>query len=187
MELGKPAYVVLGMIRLGQRTGYEIKRLMDASTRFFWAASYGQIYPELKRLEEAGMVEGADHAAGGRRRRAYSLTPAGESALHAWLTSGAPLHFELRHEGLLRLFFSDAMSPAERVDLLRTIRLEHEQVREQLRAIEPGAAATAANGQRAPLLTLRFGIAYQTFIVDYCADLERLAEQDAPTVSAPRS
>ena len=53
-ELGKTAYVILGMLKLGRRTGYEIKALVDVSTRFFWAASYGQIYPELARLEKLG-------------------------------------------------------------------------------------------------------------------------------------
>ena len=46
--------VILGMIRMGRRTGYDIKQLVDVSARFFWSASYGQIYPELKRLEEGG-------------------------------------------------------------------------------------------------------------------------------------
>src|SRR5437588_784579 len=50
--------VVLGMLRMGKRTGYEIKQLVDVSTRFFWAASYGQIYPELKRLDAQGLVVG---------------------------------------------------------------------------------------------------------------------------------
>jgi DNA-binding PadR family transcriptional regulator len=50
MELTHTAYVVLGMLRHEPRSGYEIKTVVDKSTRFFWAASYGQIYPELKRL-----------------------------------------------------------------------------------------------------------------------------------------
>jgi DNA-binding PadR family transcriptional regulator len=44
---------VLGLDRAGPRSGYDIKRVVDKSIRF-WAASYGQIYPELKWLEEAG-------------------------------------------------------------------------------------------------------------------------------------
>lgn len=86
---------------------------MDVSTRFFWAASYGQIYPELARLEERGLVRGDDRS-NGRRRRTYELTCAGERALHDWLTSREPLHVELRH-----------------------IRAAHEAIAEQLRAIEP--------------------------------------------------
>ena len=45
------------MLRLGSRTGYDIKQKIEISTRFFWGASYGQIYPELKRLAAAGLVE----------------------------------------------------------------------------------------------------------------------------------
>ena len=55
MDLNPTAYVILGMLRNEARSGYEIKRMVDRSTRFFWAASYGQIYPELRRLEDAGL------------------------------------------------------------------------------------------------------------------------------------
>ena len=58
MELSATAYVILGMVSREPRSGYEIKALVDNSTRFFWAASYGQIYPELKRLSAAGLVKG---------------------------------------------------------------------------------------------------------------------------------
>ena len=174
MELTKTSYVILGMLRLGQRTGYEIKALVDVSTRFFWAASYGQIYPELKRLEDLGLVEGESEAQGGRQRRAYSLTPAGEAELRSWIASGGPLHFELRHEGVLRLFFADAASPDEQVGLLRTIRDEHQRVRDELAAVEPDAlAARDQSGNRFPLLTLEFGLAYADFITGWCEQMER--------------
>ena len=74
VELSPTAYVILGMLNLAPRSGYEIKALVDESTRFFWAASYGQIYPELKRLEEAGLIEGTSSPQGGRKRTIYELT-----------------------------------------------------------------------------------------------------------------
>ena len=52
-ELSATGRVILGMIAFGRTTGYDIKQLVDKTTRYFWAASYGQIYPELKRLEDA--------------------------------------------------------------------------------------------------------------------------------------
>jgi PadR family transcriptional regulator AphA len=67
MELSPTAYVILGMLRNQPRSGYEIKRVVDLSTRFFWAASYGQIYPELRALAQAGLVEGESRPTGGRR------------------------------------------------------------------------------------------------------------------------
>ena len=58
MELSPTAYVILGMLGWRPMSGYEIKSIVDKSTRFFWAASYGQIYPELRRLSEAGLIKG---------------------------------------------------------------------------------------------------------------------------------
>src|SRR2546425_13082496 len=76
MELAPTGRVVLGMLSLGKRTGYDIKQLVDVSTRFFWAASYGQIYPELKRLETQGLVESSSQPTGGRARTADNPPPA---------------------------------------------------------------------------------------------------------------
>src|SRR5204862_7708103 len=76
MDLSPTAKVVLGMIASGARTGYDIKRTVERSTAFFWGASYGQIYPELERLERGGLVKGKV-VAGGRARREYSVTAKG--------------------------------------------------------------------------------------------------------------
>jgi DNA-binding PadR family transcriptional regulator len=181
MDLSKTACVILGMLRLGRRTGYEIKALVDVSTRFFWAASYGQIYPELARLEERGLIVGERDPSDGRRRTTYELTPAGDAALQEWLTSGSSLHLELRHEGFLKLFFSDVLAPDEQLDQIRRIRAEHERVAEELRAIEPRARAAAERrGTRFPYLTLEWGIAYEDFLVDWCRQAEaRLAGEPA--------
>src|SRR3954453_1842336 len=140
-QLSPTARVLLAMIRNGRRTGYEIKQLVDVSTRFFWAASYGQIYPELKRLEDAGLIEGEDDPSGGRRRRAYSLTEAGDAALDEWLRSGDEPTNGMRDEGLLKLFFSAELSDAEPLAPIRRIRAVHLSVIDGLRTVEDAAAA----------------------------------------------
>ena len=169
-QLSKTSYVILGMLKLGRRTGYEIKSLVDVSTRFFWAASYGQIYPELARLEKLGLVTGEVDRANGRRPKSYELTLAGERALHDWLISDEPLHTELRHEGALKFFFSDSLSHDEQLALLRHIGRTHEEIAARLRAIAPESDDGKAP---APLLTLEFGIAYQEFLANWCAEAER--------------
>src|SRR5437868_10362159 len=95
--------VILGMIGVGRRTGYDIKQFVDKSTRHFWAASYGQIYPELKRLEEQGLVRGRPEPTGGRSRTVYELTEAGQAGLQSWLGSDEEPLYELRDEGMLKL------------------------------------------------------------------------------------
>ncbi|HYK07679.1 MAG TPA: PadR family transcriptional regulator [Gaiellaceae bacterium] len=117
-SLSPTARVILGLLAWQPRTGYEIKQVTDQSTRFFWGASYGQIYPELRRLEAAGLVESREEPRGRVPRRIYSLTEAGQEALDAWLEEGEE-SYEVRDEGLLKLFFSDLMSAEQRLDLIR--------------------------------------------------------------------
>jgi DNA-binding PadR family transcriptional regulator len=180
MALSRSAYLILGMLKLGRRTGYEIKSRVDVSTRFFWAASYGQIYPDLRRLEQQGLIRGEPTESGGRRRRSFELSAAGEAALVEWLAGDAPLQVELRHEGLLKLFFADALEPAARVELVRAIRHEHEDVLDRLRQIEGKARAERDAGiAEMPLHVLSFGLDYHEFVVGWCRRRERELETTA--------
>jgi DNA-binding PadR family transcriptional regulator len=163
------ARVILGMIALGKQTGYDIKQLVDKSTRHFWAASYGQIYPELRRLEVQGLIDGQPEPRGGRARTVYRLTPDGESALGQWLESGDGVPFEVRAEGMLKLFFSDVGAPEQRLRILRAMRDAHRRTLTQLRTIE----AQDTHMPSGPHLTLQLGIAIHTTIVDWCEDAER--------------
>ena len=100
------------------RSGYEIKQLVDNSARFFWAASYGQIYPELKRLEDAGLIRGSDASQGARQRTVFKLTTKGRRAAEEWI-GREPQVFELRDEGLLELFFAGSLDPARVPEIAR--------------------------------------------------------------------
>jgi DNA-binding PadR family transcriptional regulator len=99
--------MVMAMIRDGYDTGYRIKQFIERAASFFWSVSYGQIYPELRRLEAAVMITGKDVTSSGRRRREYSLTQAGSSELRRWLGDPAEPAMWLRNAGLLRLMLVD--------------------------------------------------------------------------------
>src|SRR5436190_22051393 len=114
-DLNGTAYVVLGMLGLGARTGYDVKNIVDKSARFFWAASYGQIYPELRRLEREGLVEGRSAPSGARKRREFQLAEEGRKQLLEWLAR-PPQMPELRDESLLKLLFSDSLPVATAVE-----------------------------------------------------------------------
>jgi DNA-binding PadR family transcriptional regulator len=167
--------VVLGLLAHGPRSGYDITAAVDRSTRFFWAASYGQIYPELRRLEREGLVEGEQAPRGGRDRRVYKLTRAGREALVEWLL-GDTVTIELRDESLLRLFFADALPHEQALLLLEARKRGHEEYLEILRAIEalPGADPTFVE------LVLRWGIEFNEWGARWCEEqLNRLRAQKA--------
>src|SRR5919197_5688594 len=94
LDLSPTARVVLGFLWFSPRTGYDIKSVIEISTRFFWGASYGQIYPELKRLERAGLVTSEHSPRGARKRTVYRLTAAGEEAPVPWVTRRESLVFQ---------------------------------------------------------------------------------------------
>lgn len=166
-DLNHTAVVILGMLASGPKSGYDIKGLVDKSTRFFWSASYGQIYPELRELERAGLVSGEDRAQGGRARTSYALTSAGSDALHDWLASPEETKHEIRDAGILKLFFSDALAPDEQLANLRAMRTRYEGIASRLRAeIQPFAAE--APGEF-PGRTARFGVELYEWLAGWCA------------------
>jgi len=171
-------YVVLGMTGLGARSGYEIKRTVELSIRFFWTISPAQVYPSLAKLERAGLLSGRDEPQGNRPRRVYERTDEGTRALHDWLTRSEAMPFELRDIAMVKLFFADALDPADAHQLLAQVKSRSEERVATLHAIRPDAEKSARAGNNHPLLTLEMGIAYHEAIVDVCRRFERTSPRE---------
>jgi DNA-binding PadR family transcriptional regulator len=174
VELSPTGRVILGMIAFGKRTGYDIKTFVDRTTRYFWAASYGQIYPELKRLERQGLVRGRPEPCGARARTVYELTEAGTAALEGWLGADEEPSYELRDEGMLKLFFSDSL-PERRIEIVRAIRAREERDLAHLRSLEPHAS----KGPTGSYLTLQMGIEFTESAIQWCEATERRLAADS--------
>ena len=178
MDLPSPAYVILGKLEvLGRASGYDMKRDADKTLRAFWTISQAQIYPLLARLEKEGLVEGRSEPRGRRRRRVFTLTDAGEEVLREWLRTDESLSYELRDEGMLKLFFADALDREEALALVRRIRARHERMLERVREMEPRGIRAAEAGVIFPLHTLRWGFAIHEATLEYCAALEEELEK----------
>ena len=172
-ELSPTAYVILGMLAWRPMSGYDVKAIVDHSTRFFWAASYGQIYPELRRLSDAGLVEAEAQRGSGRRRTAHTLTAAGREALRDWLAR-EPRTFEQRDEGLLKLFFA-AAAPETAAAALEAKRAHHEAKLAQLREIEASGKPEGFTE-----LVLRYGIESSEWMARWCErEAARLRKAEA--------
>jgi PadR family transcriptional regulator, regulatory protein AphA len=161
-------WAVLGLLGSKPMSGYDIKRAVDRTIRHFWAASYGQIYPELRRLEEAGWIAGKDAARGGRSRRVYRITATGRRQLEDWL-HGYETRIELRDESLLRLFFADALPPGEALGLLVARREGYRMMLAYLRSLDDGQGADP------PFVDLvyRWALDYCEWGIEWCDRQER--------------
>jgi DNA-binding PadR family transcriptional regulator len=105
VRLTPTSYVVLGLVESCQpATPYEIKQVAAVSVTHFWSLAHTQLYAECERLAGAGLLD-ETREEGGRRRRVYRLTKAGERELEAWRADVGSTFLELRDLGILKLFF----------------------------------------------------------------------------------
>jgi len=131
---GTLGHALLGVLAEGPRTGYGLVRHLAQSIAYAWPASHSQVYPELARLREAGLIrEGAAAPRGGR---VYEVTDAGLEEARRWLRETEPSR-TVRDEAALRLFFLWLLEPDEAEAYLRA---EAEQARATLAAFERIAA-----------------------------------------------
>ena len=96
--------VILGLLSHEELTGYEIKKRMDTTLKYFWGASFGSIYPTLSGLVERGFAAKRDAGENKRNKFIYTITEEGRHYLKAWLKNPVEKD-ELRYETLLKLFF----------------------------------------------------------------------------------
>ncbi|MBB5895884.1 PadR family transcriptional regulator [Kutzneria kofuensis] len=79
-------HALLGVLEARPMSGYDLVRFFDGSTGWIWAAPQSQIYPMLRRMEQAGLIAGDEEARGPRlTRTVYSVTEKGHRELTSWL------------------------------------------------------------------------------------------------------
>jgi DNA-binding PadR family transcriptional regulator len=127
VRLSTTSYLVLGMIALrGPSTPYDLKRAVSHSVGYFWNFPHAQLYSEPDRLADLGLLELAVEDRG-RRRKTYSLTDTGRTALRHWLASPTHEHFQMRDIAELKLFFNEAGDPDNVPTLAREQIKQHEE------------------------------------------------------------
>jgi PadR family transcriptional regulator, regulatory protein AphA len=162
-SLSPTSYVVLGLLAsLGPSTPYALKRTAAESLGNLWTFPHSQFYAEPERLAAAGLVE-ERREDGGRRRRTYSLTPRGRSALTRWLKDPEISGHELRDPGFLKLFFGDLVGIENMQALARTQEEMHKQEAAEYER------ATSETGDEMPFreASMRMGLAFERAAVRF--------------------
>ena len=168
VALNQTARIVLGLIAEGHSTGYAIKAEIERSTKRYWGASIGGIYPELRRLTAAGLISVEDDPRGDSPRHNYELTASGDAALHRWLIECENPTLEMRDEGLLRLRFAGVLTPQERRQVLETKRRLHV---ERIGELE-GQLTADKFDDRFHRLTAEYALGLHTWAEHWCAEQE---------------
>ncbi|ALA40811.1 MULTISPECIES: PadR family transcriptional regulator [Paenibacillus] len=110
-------YVILGFLCEKDMTGYEIKQKMTISTSNFIDASFGSIYPMLKKMEKGELIKYEEVVEEGRFKKSYGITEKGKSEFIEWLKT--PCTFSpFNYEYLSKLFFYKYLDDIEVVRLI---------------------------------------------------------------------
>ena len=117
--------VILGILMEGPQTGYGLKSVIEQSVGFFYTASYGSLYPALKRLAEQGAISLVE-TDGAKNKKLYTMEASGRKQFLEWL--GEPLTRN-RNEHLLKFFFYDYLEEPLRKKRLAAF---HGSLREEL-------------------------------------------------------
>ena len=101
----------LGVLSLGEATGYEIKKVLESRFSHFYDASFGSIYPALKKLTDDGLVSCTPKPQNGcPGKKVYCITPSGRFAFANELLS-EPAPDRVRSEFLVVMTFSELLPP----------------------------------------------------------------------------
>lgn len=170
----------LGILALGDATGYEIKKMVaEGSFSFFSEASYGSIYPALTKLTEEGLVTCKTEAQDGRPdKKIYKLTEEGRKQLDKSLkkSPGPDRH---RSEFLAALLFAEAVAPQRISELIDERAQEH---RTRIGALEDLLNDEMSEVSR---FVVEYGITMQKAALKYLKDNRQDLEDIAHSASVP--
>ena len=121
-------YALLAILRVGPLSGYELQKQFSQSAGHVWHAPDSQIYPELRKMELAGLIEGEEQARGERgTRRIYHVTGEGDEAFSAWMAT--PLEDQrVREPAHLRAAYLESATPADAREFFRAHIAQWEQI-----------------------------------------------------------
>jgi DNA-binding PadR family transcriptional regulator len=189
--LSSLSYAILALLATKPQSGYDIARQMKPPLGFLWQARHGQIYPELARLVQAGLVdfERVDPRAG-PPRRVHAITPAGRAELSKWVAK-PPQPRPMNDELVVKAFALRKAKAVTAIGLLKDQIKLHEH---RLAALEQRAAAIEARDSGAPdpssarfgeFAALRRGIGAERDYLAWCRWLE--SQLDPGNASTVRS
>lgn len=147
-------HVLLGLLRQGPATGYDLRKLFATSPLVTFSDSPGAIYPALRKLERQGLIQGeVEQGSGLRLRRVFRVTPAGRRELEGWLVRPVARDDVVHHvdELLARFgFMDDAVGGADAARLLEELERELSAYLPELRSyVERNGSVMTLSGRLA--------------------------------------
>jgi DNA-binding PadR family transcriptional regulator len=167
-------YALLALLIDGEATGYELAKRFDRGVANFWHALPQQLYAELTRMEEDGLVEGEVVVQQTRpNKRVFSMTQRGRAELEAWFDEPARAA-GIKDELLTRVYAADLVEPAVVIEMLERHLPAREQklamygeIREMLLRGRTEKQYLQTTRRVGPYLALKSGILYEQALIEW--------------------
>lgn len=171
-------YIILGFLMRHEASGYDLKQWISCSTAYFYDASFGSIYPALKRLEQKDMITCHEVIDGSKYKKIYQINESGKIAFIKWLEE--PIIFKKsRHDHLVKIFFYN-MLPKEKAlmnlkDFLKEVEPVLNELTNQKDEAEKKCDVSKFTFQYS---TMEYGVNFYQFVIDWCNNLIRRIEEE---------
>jgi len=167
--------VILGLLSHEVLTGYEIKKRMDTTLKYFWGASYGSIYPALNQLAQEELISKYEAKENGRDTIRYTINNSGREYLKQWLEVPVTKD-EIRYETLLKLFFGSEIGGEKTSAHIERF---EDKIEEELPVLKEMAAnLEMVKGREEAhiyyLLTVKFGIKVYEAYMEWCKEAKQI-------------
>jgi DNA-binding PadR family transcriptional regulator len=165
-------HALLCALHKGPLTGYELVRRMRRPIGYYWTARQSQVYPELTRLAELGLITStAEPGPGPHQRKTHRLTAAGQAELAEWLAQ-QPEPRPPRDELVLKTYAVNAAEPAAMRGLYAAEARRHEERLADYRAQHARLVESGADNPRhvdfGAYATLQLGMRLEEQHAQWC-------------------
>ena len=164
----------LGVLTMGDASGYEIKKVLEGPFRHFYDASFGSIYPALNKLQTAGLVT-CNYESQDKRpdKKVYSLTVDGRLELVRVLRK-VPGQDRVRSDFLATMVFAELL-PTNYI--ARVIDDRADTLRESIAHLEDNACGH--EGSPGKRFVNGYGLAVYRAALAYLEENRHLVESEA--------
>ncbi|MEV0672963.1 PadR family transcriptional regulator [Mycobacterium sp. NPDC050441] len=154
----------LGLLAQHPGSGYDLLKRFEKSMANVWPATQSQLYGELNKLADTGLIEVS--AIGPRGRKEYRVTPAGRTELERWITNPADDPPE-RSAGLLRVFLLGELPRDQALDHLEALAAHSESEVARLRELEASISWADTDEDRYGHAALEYGLRFNAMQAEW--------------------
>lgn len=158
-------YILLGFLMERDMTGYDMKQHMSISTAYFVDASFGSIYPALKRLEKKGFVEFNELIENGKLKKIYAINEQGKEQFLKWLASPITMSRTDSSFPLAKIFFFRYLPREQALALTKQCIQDLENYKKNLMELKNKVEGKADAFE---LCTLDYGLESYDFAIHWC-------------------